>query len=114
MSIFSRIRDVLSPPPGPSRAVFQLDGDAGKVLDALRSVVDPELGRDVVSLGMVRAVSVEAGRAVVDLCPTTAGCPLTGWLTTACTGAAEEAGFPAEVRVVTEPPWSPSDMEGGG
>lgn len=47
----------------------------------LRGVIDPELGDNVVDLGMVRGVSTSAaGRVVVDVALTIAGCPLRGQL----------------------------------
>jgi ATP-binding protein involved in chromosome partitioning len=47
------------------------------VMQVLRGVVDPELGSDVVDLGMVRSAEVDAaGRVVVTIALTTAGCPL--------------------------------------
>jgi ATP-binding protein involved in chromosome partitioning len=47
------------------------------VLQVLRGVVDPELGSDVVDLGMVRSSEIDAdGRVVVAIALTTAGCPL--------------------------------------
>jgi ATP-binding protein involved in chromosome partitioning len=43
---------------------------------ALRGVVDPELGADVVELGMVRGITLHRGAAVIDLALTIAACPL--------------------------------------
>jgi ATP-binding protein involved in chromosome partitioning len=47
-----------------------------QILSALESVIDPELGRSVVELDMVRDVSVEGGRVGVTIALTVAGCPL--------------------------------------
>ena len=48
-----------------------------EVLDLLRGVIDPELGADVVDLGMARGATVDDDGAVtVTLALTTAGCPL--------------------------------------
>jgi ATP-binding protein involved in chromosome partitioning len=52
-----------------------------RVLARLRGVVDPELGADIVSLGMVTASSVDdAGTATVAVALTTVACPLRGRL----------------------------------
>ena len=47
-----------------------------EVLKVLRSVMDPELGDNIVDLGMVRSAYVEEGTAHVTIALTTAGCPL--------------------------------------
>ncbi len=47
------------------------------VMELLRGVVDPELGSDIVDLGMARGVDIDSsGRATVSIALTTAGCPL--------------------------------------
>ena len=47
-----------------------------QIMDALRQVHDPELHRRIVDLGMVGAVTVDAGRVRVEIRLTIAGCPL--------------------------------------
>lgn len=49
---------------------------AADITAALRGVVDPELGADVVELGMVRSIDLEGGTAIIHLALTIAACPL--------------------------------------
>lgn len=63
------------------------DGNEGPIAEtvireAMRGVIDPELGDDVVDLGMYQGSRIaEDGTVVVDLALTTAACPLRGQLT---------------------------------
>ncbi|HEY2815184.1 MAG TPA: P-loop NTPase [Acidimicrobiales bacterium] len=50
--------------------------DLAEVMGALRGVIDPELGSDVVELGMIRNAVVNGSTATVTVALTTAGCPL--------------------------------------
>lgn len=49
---------------------------AEKVRDVLRSVIDPELGVDIVEAGMFKGAALDDGRAIVRVALTIAGCPL--------------------------------------
>ena len=49
-----------------------------KVKDVLRSVVDPELGVDIVEAGMFKGAKLEDGKAIISVALTIAGCPLRG------------------------------------
>ncbi|MDE0605920.1 MAG: Mrp/NBP35 family ATP-binding protein [Acidimicrobiaceae bacterium] len=52
---------------------------ADDVMGLLRGVVDPELGSDIVELGMARSVDVaDSGRITLEIALTTSGCPLRG------------------------------------
>lgn len=82
------------------------------VLDTLREVIDPELGCNIVDLGLVYSVSIVESSVTVRMTLTTPGCPMhesIRW-------GAEEALLnlhgveAAEVIVVWEPPWHPSMM----
>lgn len=84
------------------------------VLDGLGRVIDPELGLDVVSLGLVYGIEDEDGRIVVDMTLTTPGCPVSEMLPTEAAEAVADAlaplGRSSEVRVVWDPPWTPERL----
>ena len=51
------------------------EADVRRVLEA---VIDPELGGNIVELGMVRAIAIEDGAATITVALTISGCPLRG------------------------------------
>lgn len=86
---------------------------AGEIREALRVVIDPELGESIVDLGLVYDVTVEEGGvARVEMTTTTRGCPATDYLKEAAEAAAW--GTPgvhfAEVHLTYEPAWTPEMM----
>ncbi len=77
--------------------------------DALRTVLDPELCLDIVSLGLVYRVAEEHDRLVVEMTLTTPGCPASESLPLMAEQALTLAlgSGAAEVHLVWEPPWDP-------
>ncbi len=72
-----------------------------KVLAALGTVNDPDLHRDLVSLGMIEDVVIEGGRVVFTLVLTTAACPLKNQIEDDCRRAVSGIPGVAEVHVNT-------------
>jgi len=84
------------------------------VLAALREVDDPELGVDVVALGLVRAIDIDGDRVAVVLAMTTPTCPLAGLIAeTAAVAVGKRLGpgFAVRVTVDRSVRWSPDDAE---
>jgi metal-sulfur cluster biosynthetic enzyme len=86
---------------------------AAGIRDALRNVIDPELGYNVVDLGFIYDIAVEEGGVVrITMTTTTPGCPAAGYLRE---GVANSAwGVPdvefVDVQVTFEPAWRPDMM----
>lgn len=85
---------------------------ADAVRKALRTVIDPELGQNIIDLGLVYSLAVEDGIARIEMTTTTKGCPATSYLKRAVeTAAWEVPGIDfAEVALTYEPPWMPEMM----
>jgi metal-sulfur cluster biosynthetic enzyme len=99
-----------APPPGATATIQDDD-----VLEALRDVVDPELGINVVDLGLVYGVNVDADRvATIDMTLTSAACPLTDVIEDQAQAALD--GLVADFRInwVWLPPWGPDKITEDG
>jgi metal-sulfur cluster biosynthetic enzyme len=86
------------------------------VLAALRQVIDPEIGMNIVDLGMIYGVAIEGARVRVAMTLTSPGCPMAESIR----GGAQlallnlEGVSDAEVELVFDPPWSPAMMQQPG
>ncbi|MFC3704420.1 metal-sulfur cluster assembly factor [Devosia honganensis] len=81
-----------------------------EVREALREVIDPELGFNIVDLGMIYDIGVtDEGAARVIMTTTVRGCPATDFLRQAVeTRTAGVAGIGSvSVELTYDPPWSP-------
>jgi metal-sulfur cluster biosynthetic enzyme len=85
--------------------------------EAMRDVVDPELGINVVDLGLVYGIQAENGVATIDMTLTSAACPLTDVIEeqarAALTGG---AGLVDDIKInwVWMPPWGPDKITEDG
>jgi metal-sulfur cluster biosynthetic enzyme len=82
------------------------------VVEALRGVEDPELGMDIVDLGLLYDVEIEGPKVVVKHSLTSMGCPAGPMIqedihnVTAALPGVEEV----EVELTWDPPWTPERM----
>ncbi len=83
-----------------------------EVLELLRTVEDPELGMDVVDLGLVYEVAVEGPKVKVLYSLTSMGCPAGPLIAGDMERAAREAEGVEEVELelTFDPPWTPDKM----
>ncbi|HET9097565.1 MAG TPA: metal-sulfur cluster assembly factor [Candidatus Baltobacteraceae bacterium] len=93
------------------------DERCAQVVQALRSVIDPELGINVVALGLVYAIGLEGehlDRVDVVMTLTTPGCPMHGTITADAKSVIASLPWVANAHVTLtwEPPWTPDRMTG--
>lgn len=88
--------------------------------EAMREVVDPELGINVVDLGLVYGLNIEEGDAgkvaLIDMTLTSAACPLTDVIEDQSRSALVGAGLVNEIKInwVWNPPWGPDKITEDG
>ena len=83
------------------------------VRDALREVMDPELGMNVVELGLIRDIQIEDDSATISMILTTPFCPYgPALLESVRTTAEKTASVPTTVEMGSEM-WAPEMMEDG-
>lgn len=84
-----------------------------RIMKALENVIDPELGIDIVNLGLVYDVEMDdEGKVTVTMTLTTMGCPLAGVITDEVQRALSDIPEvqDAEVNIVWNPPWDKDKM----
>ncbi|MEI8260059.1 MAG: metal-sulfur cluster assembly factor [Actinomycetes bacterium] len=85
------------------------------VMEAMKDVVDPELGINVVDLGLVYGVNVDEGNvATVDMTLTSAACPLTDVIEDQTRAALSEVVSDFKINWVWMPPWGPDKITDDG
>ena len=103
----------------PERDQAQGVSDSGveveEVKEALRDVVDPELGINVVDLGLVYGITVdESKHAVIDMTLTSAACPLTDVIEEQVATSLLDVVTGHTLNWVWMPPWGPDKITDDG
>lgn len=81
------------------------------VFEAMRDVVDPELGINVVDLGLVYDIHLEEGNtATLDMTLTSAACPLTDVIEDQTRAALDGVVTDYRINWVWMPPWGPDKI----
>ena len=85
------------------------------VEEAMRDVVDPELGINVVDLGLVYGITVDGqGQAVIDMTLTSPACPLTDVIEDQTAQALDGLVSQHRINWVWMPPWGPDKITDDG
>lgn len=86
--------------------------DQESILTALKTVKDPELGIDIVNLGLVYTVQSREDQVDVEMTLTTPACPAGPEILRNAVAALEaiDGVTKAHVKLVMSPPWSPDRM----
>ncbi|HET7009168.1 MAG TPA: iron-sulfur cluster assembly protein [Anaerolineales bacterium] len=101
----------------PSKTIWEADSThpqlADSVRTALREVVDPEIGLNVIELGLIRDLNIAEGEAHMKMILTTPFCPYgPAMLEMARSKAEQAAGMPTRIELGMDM-WDPSLMEEG-
>ncbi|GAA1403015.1 metal-sulfur cluster assembly factor [Pseudonocardia kongjuensis] len=102
------------PPAAPAEGATQ-----DQLEEAMKDVVDPELGINVVDLGLVYGIDRDGDTAVIDMTLTSAACPLTDVIeeqTRSALTAGPDGGLVSDIRInwVWMPPWGPEKITEDG
>jgi metal-sulfur cluster biosynthetic enzyme len=94
------------------QAISNGDGLKERVVEALRQVDDPELGINIVDLGLVYEVSVEGDTVHIEYTLTTMGCPIGPMIESQIKQLIEpiEGIDQVDAEMVFTPPWTPDKM----
>jgi len=99
---------------GAARTEEEINAIKATILMALETVIDPELGVDIVNLGLIYEVEYDdaTGNAEIKMTLTTMGCPLADILTESIYEVLSEIPEvnQADVKLVWYPPWTPEKM----
>ena len=93
---------------------YPVDSIEAKIKESLREVKDPEIGLDVIQLGLIREIDTSLDEPEIKMMLTTPFCPYGGWLIQQVKDIAEQtAGKKIKISVLPDL-WDPNFMEDPG
>ncbi|MCT9932779.1 metal-sulfur cluster assembly factor [Planotetraspora sp. A-T 1434] len=107
-------------PTGAPTATYDGETSLDDVMEALKDVVDPELGINVVDLGLIYGINLDpAGEgerpiATIDMTLTSAACPLTDVIEDQANSALADLVSSVVINWVWLPPWGPDKITDDG
>ncbi len=110
----------MSKPTETPTATFDGETSLDDVLEALKDVVDPELGINVVDLGLIYGVNLDSAGAgeqpiaTIDMTLTSAACPLTDVIEDQANSALADLVSSVVINWVWLPPWGPDKITDEG
>lgn len=108
------VQDDFNPLAGPSYPLVEPNSPEDTIKKALRQVFDPEIGLEVVQLGLIREILLDTDPAEIKMMLTTPFCPYGGWLIQQIKDVSESvSGKKIKVTVIADL-WSPELMEDPG
>jgi metal-sulfur cluster biosynthetic enzyme len=84
------------------------------VEEAMKDVVDPELGINVVDLGLLYGINIDGSDVTLDMTLTSAACPLTDVIMDQTNQALEGLANDVAINWVWMPPWGPDKITDDG
>jgi metal-sulfur cluster biosynthetic enzyme len=87
--------------------------DTEQIRAALRKVVDPEVGANIVDLGLVYRIEIDGSNLLIEMTMTSPACPMGEMIVDDAYAELDRvlpADWQPEIRLVWEPPWAPSMM----
>ncbi|MEU4547813.1 metal-sulfur cluster assembly factor [Nonomuraea dietziae] len=109
----------MSKPVETPTTAYDGDTTVEEVMEALKDVVDPELGINVVDLGLIYGLNLDPGEgghpvATIDMTLTSAACPLTDVIEDQAHSALEGMVSDVKINWVWLPPWGPDKITDDG
>jgi metal-sulfur cluster biosynthetic enzyme len=84
-----------------------------QITDALKEVLDPELGMSVIDLGLIYGIEVDEGAVAITMTLTAPGCPIHALMSEWVQQAAMKVPgvTHADVTITFDPPWTPERIK---